>query len=264
MGRFDKLERPGAPAAAGTAPRVPERAEAGAVPDSYPEHLEQADSHFYAGDFREALRSYSRALSTDGTKPAAWAGQVRCLLALRQIREATTWVKQALDHFPEDPLIISESARVLARNGDIKRAIGSSDYALGRRADSDCWVARGDVLLVADDSNARSCFEKAMAQAPPDDWRTPHRIALCCLHQRKFSTGLEYIKIACERAPSHPHTWRLHAMILRELNYTDRARDVLAHAAQLEPRSPLLAELRHTLENRSFFDRLFQTFRRRG
>jgi tetratricopeptide (TPR) repeat protein len=282
QGRFSKLENqqpPGAPnpallgpppgAVAREAPAPPPAAPQAPGPNTgagdnslYPTAIQEAEEAFFTGQHREALRHFSRALQLDNAQVYPWIGQVSALLELRQYREAEIWSQRALEQFPEEPSLLSQRARVLAATGNLKRAIGVSDYAMSRGATPWAWLARGEVLLHARDGNALHCFEKAIELAGPQDWRVPMLAGLCYLRVRQWSTADDFLQRALENNPRNHYLWYEHARALLELSHIDRARDAIERAKALRPDFKPLRDLELMLYRRPFFKRLLGVFRR--
>lgn len=231
-------------------------------PDNYPTFVQRADEAFFSGHYKEALRHYSRALQEDPTHVYPWIGQVSALIGLRQFREAELWANRALDQFPEDSSLLSQRARVLAATGNLKRAIGLSDFALGQGATEWTWLARGEVLLEAGDNNSLYCFEKAMEMTSPQDWRTPLVAGLSFARKRQWSSAEDFLRKSAERNPKNAFTWLELARILMELNYTDRARDALQRARQLQASPKEVNALEMRLYRRPFLQRMFGMLKR--
>ncbi|MCC5877010.1 MAG: tetratricopeptide repeat protein [Candidatus Sumerlaeia bacterium] len=230
--------------------------------DNYPTFIQRADEAFFSGNYKDALRHYSRALQEDPTHVYPWIGQVSALIGMRQFREAELWTNRALDQFPEESSLLSQRARVLAATGNLKRAIGLSDYALGQGATEWTWLARGEVLLEASDNNSLYCFEKAMEMAEPTNWRIPLVAGLTFGRKRQWASAEEFLKISAERNPKNGFTWLELARVLMELNYTDRARDALQRARQLNASVKDINALEIRLYRRPLLQRMFGMLKR--
>lgn len=225
MGRFSKLEthapqtpapqpggRPVVPEGFGTrrTPKPDPAAQAG--PDYDARHyLSEADRHFYRGEYEKALRMYSRAIQSDRTAVDGWLGQVRCLLEMKQAKEAMVWVRRALELYAEDPRLISLQGLAYAQNGMVDRGLSCSDYALGRAgvnvSDPLVWIARGAILSLGDSRNADICFGKAMEMRARDDWRTPMTLGLLLLSQKKWARAVEFLEAAVHVEKCNDYLW---------------------------------------------------------
>src|SRR5258708_7586448 len=129
-------------------------------------YLAEAASAFENGKFEPALRLYSKVLEFNPQNTEAWTGQVRMLIELGELREATLWCDKALERFPHEPELLAAKAVALGRSGDLPGAMAFSDAAIEERGDSPyVWLARGDVLLARDERRADYCFEKALLLA---------------------------------------------------------------------------------------------------
>lgn len=270
-GRFSKLEKPSGStprlepppgAVARDAPREAAKPARPTEEENYPSFIQRADEAFFTGRYKEALRHYSRALQEDGSHVYPWIGQVSALLGLRQYREAELWSNRALDHFPEDSSLLSQRARVLAATGNLKRAIGLSDFALGQGATEWTWLARGEVLLEAQDGNALHCFEKAREMAGPEDWRIPLLAGMTYARKRQWASAEEFLRSAAEKNSRNYFVWIELARVLMALNYTDRARDAIDRARALNPECREAAALELQLYRRPFLKRVLGVLRR--
>ncbi len=265
MGRFQKIEKSGhAPVPSHEVPHgmVMASGERGTTQADYPEAVAVADDAFYRGDYKAALRHYSRALQSDSTQVYPWIGQLNALLFLKQFKEAEVWSNRALDLFPEDPTLLSQRARVLAHNGSMKRALGTSDYAVSKGASDWAWVARGEVLLLARNPNARYCFEKAVEMAGPGEWKVPFMAALMYMERRNYAAAVDFLNIAAERNMRHPFIWENLAVALTKLNFTERARDAARRAQELDPQRRGAERLKDAVESRTITERLLGFLRR--
>lgn len=269
MGRFQKLEK--TPSAQG----APEGAQPTAPPEEiarqshdavglneYPEAIGLGDEAFYSGDYRLALRHYSRALQAESGQVYPWVGQLNALLMLRQFKEADVWTNRALELFPEEPTVLSQRARVFAHMGDTKRAIGVSDYAMTRGSTEWVWLGRGEVLLLARNPNSRFCFEKAVEMAGKLNWQVPFLAGLILMGDKNYAASAEFLAIAAERNVRHAYIWEVYANVLAKLNFMDRARDAGRRAAELNPRKSSSSRLPEDLESRGVIDRLLGFLRR--
>lgn len=262
QGRFAKLEKSaGKPVEETVAPQTVQPSAAASEAD-YPTFLNQADDAFFSGNFRDALRHYSRALQQENTQVYPWIGQISCLLALKQFREAELWSTRALEQFPEDPSLLSQRARVLAATGNIKRALGVSDYAISHGATQWTWLARGEVLLEARDNNALFCFEKAIEMAGNRDWRVPLLAGLAFARKRHWASAEDMLRRATEVNPKSAFAWFELARVLLEMSHTDRAIDALSRARQLNPGLRAARELETRIYKQPFLKRIFGLFKR--
>lgn len=267
MGRFSKLERTGQNPGDTDVPIRPGAGQPGAAAGAaskpiesydYPTAMQRADEHFYRGEFEKALRFYSRALQTENAQPTPWIGQIICLLQMKQMKEADLWVQRALELFPEDSSLVSLRAVVMARNGMVKRAVGTSDYAMTRGGSTPlAWIARGEVLTLAESKNAGFCFEKAMETALPDDWKTPFLIGLVLHDQGVWASSLEYLQKAAARGAGNHWLWYLLGMCYLRLAFRQEAIDALRQSMALNPNYPPAQDAYHRVTHRNMIARFF-------
>lgn len=237
MSRFSKLETgdqssPKLPAK-GARPAQPESA--GPIYD-HGYYLAEADRLFAEGNPEQALRVYSRAVQADHAQVEPWVGQVLCLLLMGQYKEALVWVKRALELFPEDPRVISLQGATYAHQGMVQRGIASSDYAMQKTAgDALVWVLRGEVLSVADNANARFCFDKAMETRLHGDWKVPMLIGRLLHRRRKWAQAADYLGTAAAEQPRNDTLWVLLGEAREKLGNTDGALAAFRTAVEVNP-----------------------------
>src|SRR5690242_663859 len=158
----------------------------------------QAQSAFENGNFELALRMYSKVLEFNLQAAYPWAGQVRMLIELGELREAKLWADKALEHFPNDPELLAAKAVALARGGDLHAGLVFSDAAIRERGDTPyVWVARGDVLLARKEKRADYCFEKALSLAP-QDWFVAWLVARVHYYYDQFALALKTLQPVLE------------------------------------------------------------------
>jgi tetratricopeptide (TPR) repeat protein len=251
MGRFSKLERGKGERQTAGKGAVAAVTEAGAAPAyDAPFYTAQADELFFTGKYEKALRLYSRALQLDNSQKWPWVGQIYCLIEMNQLREADLWVGRALELFPEDATLIALRAVVYGYMGMVKRAVGTSDYALSKGSTTHSWIARGHVLLVTDNKNSRFCFEKAMEIAESGDWRTPMLIGLVYFRHKSLASALEYFLKAAESNVNNYYLWYHIARCYHHLSFEQKALDAVQRALEIEPQyrpaQRLLRDIAHT------------------
>lgn len=266
MGRFQKLEKSGSsssqPSHGVPHGMVLASGEHATSQADYPEAVAVADEAFFRGDYKGALRHYSRALQAESAQVYPWIGQLNALLFLKQFKEAEIWSNRALDLFPEDPTLLSQRARVLAHTGNMKRAMGTSDFAVSKGASDWAWIARGEVLLLARNPNARYCFEKAIELAGPGEWKVPFMAGLMYMERQNYAAAVDFLNIAAERNMRHAFIWENLALALTKLNFTDRAREAARRAQELDPQRRGAERLRADVDSRGVVERLLGFLRR--
>lgn len=272
MGRFSKLEtHTPAPSPADAAPggRVVRRragpedsSVAAAPPPDYDVHyyLGQGDRCFYGGNYQKALRMYSRAVQEEHSAIEPWVGQIRCLLEMKQAREAMVWVRRALELFPEEPRLISLQGMAYAASGMVERGLQCSDYALARPgqsgADPLVWIVRGAILLQGESRNADPCFAKAMETRPRDDWRTPLSLGLVMIAQKKWTAAADFLDVAAQLQPKNDFLWERLGWARERLGLGARALEAYQTAIQLNPKNRAAEDGLLRLQRSSVWTRL--------
>jgi len=263
MGRFSKLETgsSGKPDSSPSnsespvgLPRVKSRPDLpvsqGQTPADYDQghYLAEGDTLFYQGEYQKALRYFSRAMQVDQSSVESWIGQVKCLIEMKQYKEASIWVLRGLELFPEDPRLVSLQGLTYALNGTVKRAIGCSDYAISRPvpATAYVWAVRGHILSIADNQNAAFCFDKAMEVRAKEDWRTPMEIGLLLLAERKWSRAVEFLQCAVQANQKNRFLWKKLGYASERLGLNTAAHEAYTAALHLDAGD---REAAHALRN---------------
>jgi tetratricopeptide (TPR) repeat protein len=212
--------------------------------------LAEAQRAFEEGDFRAALRHYSRVLEFNPHSSAAWIGQVRMLIELDEVNEAKLWADKALESFPTEPELLAAKAVALARLDDLDAALAFSDSAIGETGSHlpYVWLARADVLLARRDKQADYCFEKALLLAPAE-WLWHWLASRIRRFYRQFSLALKHAQEAVRLSATQSVVWLQLGLCQQALGLVEPARMSFEQARQLNPRCAAaatgLAELRH-------------------
>lgn len=276
MGRFSKLE-PNQPAQQ-DAPEKPQptletRLEPGAVGAgdddtlnrTAAEWLDLADRAFLRDDTKSALRLYSRALDRDSTLLEGWVAMIRVLLFRGDLGPAETWNNRALALFPESARLLAMRAVVHARRGKLREGLNSSDALITQNAaDPLAQIARGEVLLLAENKTADFCMNQALTLVPANDWKTPATIAMIYEERRLWAKALQFYSAALERDEFSAVLWFRSSRCRAQLGQTPQARKALEQARELcPPNDPLLLKIDRAGTG-SFFARLAGLFHRGG
>jgi tetratricopeptide (TPR) repeat protein len=198
-------------------------------------YFNEAGAAFENGDFKLALRHYSKVLEFNPQNAAAWTGQVRMLIELGEFREAKLWADKALERFPSEPELLAAKAVALGRSGDLQGALVFSDASIEERGDTPyVWLARGDVLLAREEQRADYCFDKALLLAP-QDWLIAWLAARIRHYYNQFALALKLLQQAVEWNSAHFLLWLELGQCQQELGLVGPAKVSLAQARQLNP-----------------------------
>ncbi len=262
MGRFSKLElgQDKAPPKAAARRRAEEISPAARPEEDVDAHgnLRRGTDLLLQGQSQEALRRFGRAIHLDSTLLDAWAGQIDALIELGQTREAEVWASRALAQFPDDPTLLSLRATLLARQGMHRRAIGASDYALSRGHTLRAWIARAEVLLAANSSNAPPCLEKTLAEIPEGDWENLVRVGMVLLRHRRHAQALDVFQRACAAQPGHAPLWLRVAACHERLGFTERAIEACERALEIDPGNREVENALHRFAHRGPLARVWR------
>ena len=198
-------------------------------------YLEEAQGHFEAGKFEQALRSYAKVLEFDPKCAAAWVGQVRMLIELDEAQEAKLWADKALEAFPEEPELLAAKGVALARSGDTKEALLFSDAAIEARGNTPyIWLARGDVLMARREKRADYCFEKAFSLAP-QNWLLHWLASRIHLFYKQASLALKFVQQALAFDAARAVLWLQAGRCQMALGLAVPAGNSFEQARQLDP-----------------------------
>ena len=198
-------------------------------------YLSEARSAFENGQFRVALRHYSKVLEFNPQNAAAWTAQVRMLIELGEFKEASLWADNALERFPQEPELLAAKAVSLGRIGDLHGALVYSDASIAERGDTPyVWLARGDVLLAREEPRADYCFEKALTLAP-GDWFVAWLAGRIRFFYEQFALALKLLQQAVELNAGHFLVWLELGQCQQVLGLVSSAKISLAQAKQLNP-----------------------------
>ncbi|HEX8342814.1 MAG TPA: hypothetical protein VF624_18065 [Tepidisphaeraceae bacterium] len=186
------------------------------------------------GNAEAALRYYSRALESNRSVAAAWAGQVRMLIAMGEYPEADLWARKALELFKNNADLLAGRAQALCRTGDLKTAQASCDAAISQPGMSSYpWLARGELMLARRESTADYCFDKAVQLDA--DWLVLLEIAEVFRHYGRRAKALVWATRTVERAPDSPHVWCRRGELEREMGLLVAAERSFRACVQLSP-----------------------------
>lgn len=197
-----------------------------------------AQRAFEEADFEKAMRYYAKVLEFNPRNAAAWSGQVRALIELREFREARLWADKALETFPHDPETLAAKAVALGRSDAVEEALAYSDASIEARGDTPyVWLARADVFLARREKRADFCVGKALALAP-GDWFTAWLASRLHFYHEQFALAFKAAQTALEANASQSVVWLQLGLCQRNLGLVGAARTSLQHARQLNPRDP--------------------------
>ncbi len=236
MGRFSKLETGRDPSQENAAEEIQSAPDQSAELVTYDQIYKKAEELFYIGEYKKALRYYSRSISEDDTQVEPWAGQVMALLMLDQIREADVWAKRAQQSFAEHPSVLAMRAMVFARQGMGQRALGTLDYAMGKgETDVICWIARAAVLLEGDNKNWEFCFDKVTERCTSGQWRKRALMGLILERHRKWPQAVSQYHQALADQTGNFFLWNRLGNCYHRLGFTTKSIEAHKQAISLNP-----------------------------
>lgn len=224
----------------------------------------EGDRHFYLGDYKMAMRAYSRAMKVDHSAIDPWVGQVLSLVRMKQYREAAMWALRAVELFPEDARLASLQGLTLALTGARQRAISCSDYAMSRPNGgcAFCWAVRGQILSHAENPNATFCFDKVKELRAGNDWQILAQVGEFLLTEKKWARALEFLKAAIEINPANPWLWKRLGVANEQLAFTQPALDAYNTALEMNPNDREAQDCIQRLTTVPLHTRLWRRLRR--
>ena len=255
MGRFSNLEFDGQ-----KNPLREEPAAAGEVRDET-HYLRLADTDFRRARFDKALRYYSRALEFNANVVAAWVGQAQMLVELGEFKEARLWCDKALELHRDHPDVLSCKSIAIARQGDVDKALEFTDAALAQRGTSPLvWLARGEALMAARQSNDDHCLEKASAEAK-HEWFMQLRIARVYYAYRHFGQAMTWVTKALKQEPAAPFVLHVMGDCQLALGFDSSAENSYRQALSLDRDFDLSRLALAALKNRGPLDQFLRLVR---
>jgi tetratricopeptide (TPR) repeat protein len=235
---------------------VPAEARSGAY------YLREGEKAFLEGDYEMALRAYGKVLEFQPDEPAAWVGQVRMLIELREFEQAKALADRAVEGLPHHPELLAARAVALARERQIEAALPFSDAAVEAGPENAyVWLARGDVLLAAGNSQSEFCFQRAIALSP-GAWLTHWLVSRVHFVYQKFSLALKYAQQALALDGGRSVVWLQLGRCQEALGLSVPAQNSFAQALQLNPNSAAAKIALGNAGSSGFLGRLAQRWRR--
>jgi tetratricopeptide (TPR) repeat protein len=207
-------------------------------------------------DFEDALRWHGKVIEHDPGHAAAWTGQVRALIEMGEYHEAGVWADKALEQFPHEAELLAAKAVALGRQGEIGSALAFSDASIEEPGESPyVWLARGDVLLSAQEQRAEYCLEKALAMAA-GNWFVAWLAARIRFFHRQFILALKLAQRAVEWHPHHAPCWLMLGLCQQEIGMVGPARHSLEQASELRPHWTEIHQAHRAVNDTGFFRRV--------
>lgn len=211
-------------------------------PPQHPEYDQghyklEGDRHFFSGDFKAALRSYSRSVQADHSRPEPWIGQILTLIMMRQYKEATIWMLRSLEQFPDEPSLLSLQSLVYGLTGFQNRALAAGDYVLTRPNSGIpfVWAIRAHLLSLFESPNAAPCFDKFHEFTPAIDWKLYATIGMLQLQAQKWNRAKDLLEKAVSSNNSIPYLWCQLGFTLERLAFTEGALQAYRSALEINP-----------------------------
>ncbi len=213
--------------------------------------LVRAETLFLEGRHEPALREFSRAVAEQRDLFDAWAGQVRCHLAMDELPQARVWANKALELFPSSARVLSVAGLVAACQGQGEEALRFSDQALELSrglVPPMLWLERAECLLRSGRRDAAADCLQMVRDLTGDDPDFRQRIGLALMGAGAVEQAWLEFQAALERRPDRAWLWFLSARVARALQQEEKARFALERALALDPGLEEARRERSTLE----------------
>jgi tetratricopeptide (TPR) repeat protein len=181
----------------------------------------------------------------------ALKGQALLLLALGRQDAALRRFEQMLQRWPEDRYALASQAHLQVRLHCLDAAVASLQQLTrisGSRAqEAAAFFNLGYVLQqAARHDEAGLAFRSALALEPALD-RAWYGLALVLIHQRKFLDAVDALKKNTALQPLSPYGWYRLVQVWLALGQPKKARQIIAHLRQFEPRVAAQLERENSL-----------------
>ena len=188
------------------------------------------------GDFREAVKSYDRAIALDAYNPDIWYNRGLALTGLGEYEEALRSYQRATNLKPFDPDLWLSRGAVLSTLGRYEEALDSYDRATEFGSQNpDAWNNRGTVLArLGRNQEAIESFDRAIKIRPgdADAWKNRGTV-LAALG--RFEEAIGSYERAIEIRPGDADAWNNKGSALHRLGRYQEAVECYDRAIGLDP-----------------------------
>lgn len=170
--------------------------------------LEQGDEFFIRGDYKQALRWYTRAMDKEPKMIEPWVAMLRVLITKGDLAESAAWIHRGLVLFPNNPHLLALSNVQLARRNMKAKALADSAELLERNKNLPiAHMCRGEVMLHCGEKHFDYLFRETLDIVKPDDWKTPLMISMILLNAGQMRYAAEYLDEASRRNSQYAPIW---------------------------------------------------------
>jgi len=167
-------------------------------------------------------------------------GQALLLLALGNRSAALRRFEQMLQRRPEDRYALASQAHVQVQLHHLDAAVASLQQLTrisgSGQQEAAAFFNLGYVLQQAGrHDDAGLAFRSALALDPVLD-RAWYGLALVLIHQRQFPEAVEALKKNTALQPMSPYGWYRLVQVRMALGQPEKARKIIAHLRQFEPK----------------------------
>ncbi len=198
--------------------------------------FERGHESFSAGDYREAVECFSRAISLRPNVPAGYRYRALAHLEMGNRLDALNDFDAAIRLKTDDPLLYADRARLLFRQQSYPAAIADCDRALAiDPALAPLYGLRGE-CHAANGESGKAFADYARALANDPDHAADYRLARAELHLEleDYSDALSDADAAVRLAPDMPLAHHTRGMIHRTMGDAVAAERDFSRALELD------------------------------
>lgn len=204
--------------------------------DAYFTIFELALLHYRKGDYNDALALIQEARELNQIDAALCHIASLSAFRIQNIPVADSFIKQAIDLAPQDPVHWNVQGEILRLSGDLFGAIKALQQALSLDPTlPDVYSNLGNVYSDAQDfDNAQAAYRKALS-IEPAHIDALFNLANIAFRSQKFSIALTNYQKALAMAPNHLGALNNYGLLLTKLKEFNEAEQVYTKLLALKP-----------------------------
>ena len=174
---------------------------------------------------------------------SGWSGtwltlRARTLLVLGLAHRAEAAFDALLERWPDNAYALASRSHLRAQDGRIRPALEDAERLVARHADRKAadWFNLGFLRdAAADPTGAEAAFRRALELDPKLD-RAWYGLGLALIRQERLEDAIAALKRNTDLQPLSPFGWYQLARVHAERSEPEKARRVIAHLKQFEPK----------------------------
>ena len=164
--------------------------------------------------------------------------RARAMLVLGLRRRAEATFDSMLDGWPEDAYALASRSHLRAQDGRLSLALADAERLVASHPDRSAadWFNLGFLRDAAGElATAETAFRRALALDPKLD-RAWYGLGLTLIRLRRLEEAVDALKRNTELQPMSPFGWYQLARVHSERSEPEKARRVIAHLKNFEPK----------------------------